>query len=189
MFNIGCRLVASEEDAQSTLGLCTRGFQFCGVFLPVLTADIHLDLCKALVFLHCVIVYQTHFEGRLAALGTTGPKREAVGSVLLHGDAKESFVLQTCELVAMARVGEAYVVGVTVEGTVVTHLKLAIGAPTHQMLGELKRTVLHHFSIQTAIGGVVDVFKEDAIHRRLDRCTDLFGVHFHHMGLSRQSED
>ena len=189
VLHVGSRLVASQEDAQGTLGLCAGGFQRGGVFLPVLAADVHLDLCKTLVLVHRVVINKTHFKCRLAALRTTGPEGETVGGVFLHGDTEESFILQTGEFVVVAGIGEAHIVGVAVEGTVVAYLKLAVGAPAHQTLGEFKRTVLHHLGIQTTVGSVVDVFKEDAIHRRLNRCTDLLGVHFHHMGLSRQSED
>ena len=88
----------------------------------------------------------------------------------------------------MTGVGKAYVVGIALERSVVANLKLTVGAPAHQVLGELKRAVLHHFGIQTAVGSVVDVLEEDAIHRRLNGGTELFGVHFHHVCLSRHSE-
>ena len=88
----------------------------------------------------------------------------------------------------MTGVGQAYVVGITLERSVVAYLKLSEGTPAHQMLGEFKRAVLHHLCIQATVGSVVNVFKEDTIHSRLYRCAELLGVHLHHVRLSRQSE-
>ena len=66
--------------------------------------------------------------------------------------------------------------GIALEGTVVFHLEVSEGAPTHQVLGKLKRAVLHHLCIEATIGSVVDILKEDAVHRRLYGSPEFLGV-------------
>ena len=115
MLHIGCDLIASEEDAEGALRFGARCFQFGSVFLPLLTLDIYLDLYETLVVAHCVIIHETDLEGRLATFRTTCPKGETIGGSLLDGDTEETFVLETCELIAVARVFEAYIVRITLE--------------------------------------------------------------------------
>ena len=66
---------------------------------------------------------------------------------------------------------------IVLERTVGLQFEVAIGAPAHQRLVELERTVLDHFSIETAVGSVVDVFEEDAVHCRLYRSSEFLSVH------------
>ena len=186
----GDGLVATlaEEDAEGGLGLCAGCLEFGGIFLPLLALDLHLHLGEALVFLHRVVLDEADFECGLAALRTAGPEGEAVGGSLLDGDAEEAFVLETRELVAMARVAEAHVVGIVLEGTVVLQLEVAIGAPAHQRLVELERAVLHHLGIEATVGSVVDILEEDAVHRRLYGGPKFLCVHVEDVILSRSRE-
>ena len=58
--------------------------------------------------------------------------------------------------------------GVAVEsGLQVAHGDVAESVPTHQSVGKLKRTVLHHLGIKAAVCPEVDVFEEDTVHRGL----------------------
>ena len=88
----------------------------------------------------------------------------------------------------MARVGETYVVGIALEGAVIAYLELTEGAPAHEALGEFERAVLHHLGIEAAIGSVVDILEEDAVHRRLYGSPKFLGVHVEDVGLSRCRE-
>ena len=85
----------------------------------------------------------------------------------------------------MARVGEAYVVGTALEGSVVANLELTEGAPAHEALGELERAVLHHLGIESAVGSIVDILEEDAVHRRLYGSPKFTGVHVEDVSLCR----
>ena len=66
---------------------------------------------------------------------------------------------------------------IALEGAIVLHLKVSEGAPAHQVLGELERAVLHHLCIKTTVGSVVDILKEDTVHRRLYGCPEFLGVY------------
>ena len=67
--------------------------------------------------------------------------------------------------------------GIAFEGTVVLQRYLARDVPTGKGVGELKRAVHNQFGIETAVGSIVDVFKEDAVHGRLYGCPQLRGFH------------
>ena len=103
--------------------------------------------------------------------GHTGIDRELVGLALLDRNAKETFVLDSCMLDAMAREVEAGIVWIAVEGAVVANLDIACRIPSHPGILKFERAVLDHFGIEAAIGSEVDVLKEDAVHRGLDYCT------------------
>ena len=178
--------VAHEEDAEGTLRLGAGRLQRGRVFLPFLAADLDVDGGKALVFTHGLIVDEAHFEGALAALGTACPEGEAVGGILLDGNAEETFVLQAGELVIVAGIFQAYIVRIALEGTVVLHIEIAKGAPAHETLGELERAVLHHLGIEAAVGSVVDILKEDTVHRGLYGCPKFLSVHVHDVRLCRR---
>jgi hypothetical protein len=52
-------------------------------------------------------------------------------------------------------------------GFVIVYGNLAEGIPAHEMLWKLEVAVLHHLSIQAAVGTEVDILKKDAVHCRL----------------------
>ena len=184
----GLLVVGEQEDTQGTLGLCTGRGDLCGVLLPFLATDGDIGLNEALILAHRVIIDEAHLENRRPALWAACPDREAVGCSLLDGNAEETFILKTCILVAVTGIAEADVVGVLVKGTIVAQLKVAIGSPAHQVLRKLERTVFHHLGIETAVGSVVDVFKEDAVHRRLYGSPQFLGVHVENVSLRCRQE-
>ena len=188
MFYISRGLISSEEDAQGCLGLGLWRLQCGGVFLPLLAADFDLHGGKTLILAHAGIIHETHLECGLASLRTTSPERETITASLHDSHAEESLVLETSELVAVARVTQTHIVGITLEGTIIAHIDLAKGTPAHKTLGELKRAVLHHLGIKTTIGSVVDILEEDSVHRGLYRGPNLLGVHVHDVGLGRSSQ-
>ena len=144
---------------------------------------------ETLVVTHRVVIHETDLEGRLATFRTTCPKGETIGGSLLDGDTEETFILETCELIAVARVFEAYIVRIALErSSFVLHVEVSEGAPTHQVLGELERAVLHHLGIESAIGSVVDILKKDTIHRRLYGCPEFLGVDVQYVVLSRSRQ-
>ena len=73
----------------------------------------------------------------------------------------------------MTAPAETHIVGISLEGAVLPHFHLSEGFPALQTVGEFERTVFHHFGIETAVAGKVDVFIEDAVHRLLDGSTGL----------------
>ena len=83
----------------------------------------------------------------------------------------------------MSRVAECDIVRTAFEWSVVLQLYVAEDLPTHKTLGEFKRTVLDQFSIQTAVGGIVDVLKEESIHGVLNWGSHLLGVDVHDICL------
>ena len=77
----------------------------------------------------------------------------------------------------MAGVLQAYVVGIALEGAVFPHFHLAEGFPALEgIAGELEGAVFHQLCVQAAVGRVIDVFEEDAVHCVLDGRTGLFEV-------------
>ena len=48
--------------------------------------------------------------------------------------------------------------------------------PSKQMFPVLERTVLHQLGIQSAVGAIVDVFKEHAVQQRADGMAGMVGV-------------
>ena len=57
--------------------------------------------------------------------------------------------------------------GILVEGAIVLQGDFAGDVPSGKGVGKLERSVYYQFGIQTAIGSVVDVLKEDTLHGRL----------------------
>ena len=175
-----------QVDAQ--LGMLHRLLrcQYDGIFLPFRRGDVQFLLSQFLTFVHRVLVYQLYADGR-PVLGRLGPYREAVLLALLHADAEVALVRQTCTAVAMTWVTQLHIVRTTLERTVVLHVHTSKRLPTHQVLWKLERAVLHQFTIQSAVSGIVDVLEKNTIHGRLDRSPQLLGVHVHRQ-LSRSHQ-
>ena len=84
----------------------------------------------------------------------------------------------------MAGVHEADVMRAALERTVVTHFHPAEGLPALQrILRKLEGAVLDELGVEAAVGRVVDVLEEDAVHGRLDGRSDLLEVDVHPMRL------
>ena len=79
--------------------------------------------------------------------------------------------------------------GIALEGTIVLYVELTKCTPAHQVLGELEGAVLHHLSIESAVGSVVDILEEDTVHRRLYGSAQFLCVDVKDMclGCSRQA--
>ena len=90
-----------------------------------------------------------------------------------------ALVGQSRATVVVVRGTQHHIVRTTLKGTVTHHIDTSEGLPAHQVLGKFKRAVLNEFAIESAVGSVVDVFKEDAIHRRLNGCSQFLGVDVH----------
>jgi len=85
---------------------------------------------------------------------------------------------------------EQYIPRVALKGAVVLQFKASESLPAHEVLGKLERAVLHQLAIEAAVGGVVDVLEEDAIHGRLYGGTRPAGVDVKHiLRLSHHSHD
>ena len=57
-------------------------------------------------------------------------------------------------------------------GIVILYIDTTEGLPSHQMLWKFERAVFDEFTIESTIGGIVDILKEDTIHGRLNRCSE-----------------
>ena len=121
------------------------------------------------------------------ALGNTGPHTETILSITLQTDAEEALVLKTGPHIVVAGAGETYVMRILVERAVVLHLYLTESLPTHEVVGrEFKRTVFQQLAVKTAVSGIVDILKEDTVHRGLNHTAGLGGLNSHNIILSRE---
>ena len=57
----------------------------------------------------------------------------------------------------------------TLKRTVITNLHIAESSPTHKRVVKLKRAVLYKLRIESAVGSVVYILKEQAVHGLLHR--------------------
>ena len=148
------------------------------VLLPVGRGDVERLFYKLLMLVHRTLVNQLHAEGTIA-LGSLRPNGKAILLALLYADAKVALVGQSRATVVVVRGTQHHIVRTTLKGTVTHHIDTSEGLPAHQVLGKFKRAVLNEFAIESAVGSVVDVFKENAIHRRLNGCSQFLGVDVH----------
>ena len=171
----GHSIGALEEDAQLGMFQRSRRRQLQRVLLPVGRRDVKHFLHQFLTLIHRLFVDELYTDGTIA-LQSLGPNRETIRLPLLDANAEIALVDQSRATVLMTWGGENNIVGTTLEGAVVTDVDTAKGLPAHQMLGKLERAVLDQLAIESTVGSIVDVLKEDAIHRRLYGCTKLPGV-------------
>ena len=113
------------------------------------------------------------------ALGGLGPDREAILLALLYANAEESLIGQTRAAVVVAGGTQNHIIGTTRKGSVAHYIDASEGLPTHQMLGEFERAVLDHFTIESTIGSIVNVFEENTVHGRLDGGSQFLGIDVH----------
>ena len=165
-----------EEHAQLPFGHCGLGCQRHGIFLPLATLDLNLlrshDLCLA----HRGGVYELDGYPRCVACRAC-PYRETVSLTLAVCHAEKSLVGQAGGLVAVIGWSEGDIMRIAPEGAVVPHLHTPEALPPHERIGELERAVLDHLGIEAAVSGIVDVLKEEAIHRGLYRSAGLVGAY------------
>ena len=93
-----------------------------------------------------------------------------------HPDAEKAFVLHAGHLLRMRGRLQTHIMRIAFERPIVVQGDIAENAPPHQVLRKFKRTVLHQFGIQTAIGTVINIFKEMSVHRRLYLRAQLMGL-------------
>ncbi len=96
----------------------------------------------------------------------TSPYRETISRILHKGYAKKSLIVQAGAFVAMARRNKPHIVGITLKRAVIHNRHLAKRTPAHETVGKLKRTVLDHLGIKSAVGSIIYIFKKEAIHGR-----------------------
>ena len=176
--------VAHEEDAEDRPLQRRIGLQDHLILLPVLAGDLQGFLADELVLAHGRGVHQLDAELGGAAVRDAGPDREAVGFPAFHADAEEAFIVQAGPLVRMTGIDEAHIVRAALERAVVPDFHLTEGFPAlERVVRELEGTVLHELGVQAAVGRVVDVLEEDAVHRGLDGRADLLEVDVHAVDL------
>src|SRR5690554_551698 len=79
----------------------------------------------------------------------------------------------------MSGIIETYIMWISFKGTVILQCHLSICFPSHKILGELKGAVFDQFGIEASISGIVDIFKKQTVHRRLNFCTLPVGTDDH----------
>ena len=146
------------------------------VFPPLVAVDADVARAKREIFFLRLKVAEAYPQLSAALAGHSRPHREAVRLAALERHAEETAVLYACAHVALAAERKTDIMRAAAERTVVSHLHAADAVPAHQRVGELERAVLHQFGVQTAVGSVVDVFEEHAIHGRGDFSPFLLGV-------------
>ena len=161
----GHAAVTPYAQVGSLYGLA--GLQHEGVFFPLLARYLNAAVAQFLVLSHGGIIYQVNPYLGVAAFGTACPNCESVCRPLLQSHAEESVVLNHGVLVVVSRGSQTYIMGILVEGAIVLQGDFAGDVPSGKGVGKLERSVYYQFGIQTAIGSVVDVLKEDAVHGRL----------------------
>ena len=174
-----CHTVGTlQEDAQ--LGMLQRQGrrQRQRILFPVCRGDIQRLFGKLLTLVHRVLVNQLHADGAIA-LGSLCPDRKTVLLAFLHTNAEVALVGQTRATVLVVGDAQLHIMRTACKGTVVLHVDTSEGLPAHQVLRKFERTVLDELAIESAVGSVVDVFKEDAVHGRLNGCSQFLGVDVH----------
>ena len=81
----------------------------------------------------------------------------------------------------MVRGTQHHIVWASSEGAVILDVHTAEGLPAHQMLRKFKRAVLYQFTVQSAVGSIVDILKEDTVHGILNGSPQAFCVNVHHV--------
>ena len=150
-------VAAVEEYAQLCLVVGLVGLQPDFIFLPFGRFHVESDRSEILVFAH---------RGRVDKL---------------YGDAAGAFVDEAGAAFHMLRVGEHHIMGAALERSVGFQFDIAECLPSHETLGKFKRAVLDQFSIQSAVGGIVDIFEEQAVHGVLYRGSGFLRVYVHHV--------
>ena len=141
-----------------------RRSEFKFVFCPVTGRHGYLTLSQDLRLGHRIVVDK--FDAQFAAVAA-GPHREDVLLAFLQTDAEESFVLDSGELVAVAGPVKAQIMRVALERAVVLDIHLSVSSPARQGVRKVERAVLDHVAVKAPVGSIVDVFEENAVHRRL----------------------
>ena len=75
------------------------------------------------------------------------------------------------------------VVWAALKWSVVLERYVTENLPTHIVLWEFERAVLHKLTIQTSVGGIINIFEEQSIHRVLNLRSGFLGVDVHDVGL------
>ena len=86
----------------------------------------------------------------------------------------------------MSRPCQLNVVRAAFKGAVVFHVDVAKGCPSCQALFELERAVYQHFAVKAAVGTIIDVLKENAIHCLLYGGAVFARVDVHHARLGKR---
>ena len=108
----------------------------------------------------------------------TRPEGEPVLRPFLQADARPSAVFQPALAGRMAGIAKAHIMRVPVERTALREdFHLAESLPPLQRIVVFEGTVADLFRIQAAVGGEIDVFQKDAVHRRLDGNSRSLIVH------------
>ena len=153
------RALSFKVDTHQPLCIGPGRLQSNGVFLPVVTCNGYLLLGHHLI----ITAHQFHTDLRRSC--GTRINREMIIHALLQSHTEETPVLQSGELITMSRFLQGNIVRITIKCRIgIIHLNFSKGVPTHQLLRELKRAVLHHLGIESTIGSKVDILEEDAVH-------------------------
>ena len=128
-----------QEDTQMRLRYRLRRSEQHLVLLPLRRVYFQILGNQNLRFLHRCVVNQLYAD-RLPRAAS--PDGETILRILLQTDAEETFVLDAGMFLIMSGVGEADVVRIALEGTVILHCYVPEDIPAHQLLGEVEGAVL-----------------------------------------------
>ncbi len=170
-----------EEDAEFALAAVLVGCKGYLIFLPFLRIDGYFFFCVYLRVFHRRGIFEFYADFGSFALRRARPYGEAVILAFLVCYAEETLVFEACVLVVVSGRSEAHIVGISFEWAVVLQFYIAVGYPCSEVLGEFERAVLYHFCIKATVCGIVDVFEEEAVHCRLNRCSGLVCLDCEHV--------
>lgn len=164
-------ILTREDDAEEALLVGDLRREAYGDLRPGVGGDVDGLLVRGDI----IRGDELHLELRgLSTVVQTHPGGEVVGHALTETHTEEAVVLQTRGLLTMAGAGEDGIVRVAREGGLsVGDGNVAERRPAHQRLWELEGTVCDEVGVEAAVGAVVDVLEENAVHRRLDGGTGL----------------
>ena len=165
-----------QIDPQGGIAHGTWGGKHHLIPLPLLALHLYYLIKEHLVLTHGVVIAQMESDkllgGRLAFLserGRTCPYAEPVLLALLYAHSEKTFVLYAAEHDRMAGITYAHIVRAALKRAVITHLHIPECGPPHKRVVKLKGTVLDKLGIQSAVGSIVYILKEQAVHGLLNR--------------------
>ena len=168
---------------------CSIGYGLGGskhhlIFLPLRARDLNHLIVEHLVLILGIIIAQVEsdklFLGRfgfLAERRCTCPHCESVLFTLLNAHAEVALVLQAAEHHGVSGVTKTNIVRTALKRTVITNLHIAESSPTHKRVVKLKRAVLYKLRIESAVGSIVYILKEQTVHGLLHRNAGVLSLY------------
>ena len=173
-----------HEYAECGFFKCLGGTESNLVLFPFLSVYRKSLLAYKMVLTHRGGVDQ--FNSQYDRALRPGPYREVVLFTSYNTNTKETFIIKTGMLVSMTGICEAYIMRVALKRSVIQNLYVSECLPSLECVGEFKRAVLYQLCVKAAVGSIVYILKEDAVHCALDGSTSLLEIYIKGVALCTQ---